>query len=131
MRLHPKDTDSKTDENILDTFIGTWWIIETDMGHTYGEVIQWRRAYGRVDYTVRLIGDAASSKWISPKRMIRSTEHPMYELGMLNPPPKPRISKQVRRKRKNTTLPNGKLYELRNPDDHVSRMLAHDAQGTD
>ena len=76
MRQHMSEMTAQTDATILDAQRGNWWLIDVGPGRTYGLIIDWKRAYGRVDWIVRLYGDDADSTPLRPHRFIRQEDPP-------------------------------------------------------
>lgn len=125
--LHIPDTSASDNNEQLDELIGTWWLINTDVGHTYAVVKDWRRAFNRIDYIVTTFGDTADSNPIQPLRFIRLETPPLanlkagpkVDLDTVDVGTKQHTVEQMR--------PNPKHRRLRKADDPMAQALAAEA----
>ena len=114
--------DGKTPTVILDAWLHTWHLIETDIGLVHAKTIEWKRAYGRVDWLVQTLGDEhPSTKFINATRFHAKDDPPIRA--------KPGNQKG-RRERTLQPTPqhdhagNPEIQQLRNPNDPIATDLA-------
>ena len=125
---HINEMNSKTIDGTLDEQIGSWWLVETDIGLAYATVVDWRRAYGRIDWVVRSYGDLVAAGTIGGSRFITKEEPPLKRSDRSSK----KIDLQsvdrgaVHHRDVNTINPEHR--KLRRADDPIAQALASEAQ---
>ena len=72
-QAHISTITASTPDGWTQAYVGQWWIVNTDIGHTYAKIVDWRKAYGRVNWIIVLIGDTAPHPVASTRFVRRET----------------------------------------------------------
>ena len=106
-----------------------WWVLETDMGQSYAVILDWRRAYGRINWKVQLWGDAAEGGWANGTRFIRAEDPPLTSDLILRATSKPQKQQRKRKKRARRKISMTQHLEEvkeRDSEDPYVQQLAED-----
>ncbi len=127
-RIPIGDLTGSDDAAIMDAYLQTSWLVETDLGRTYCKIIDWKKAFGRVDWQVELIGDSSASPWINGVRFVEQKDPPFPKNRSTKAEPKLEMKTEPRKRKPSTRHLefNADHDQVRNADDPMSHLLAEE-----